>query len=72
MAILRRRGSPVKDAGNVVCIAMAAAVVALACYETLRCAERALVAGRAFALLHTRSWDGRIGGGAAMATDLKV
>jgi len=48
-----RKGSPVKDAGNVMCAAMAAAVVALARYETLRCTERALVARRAFALLHT-------------------
>lgn len=42
-----------KGAGTVMCIAMAAAVVALACYETLRCTEGELVAGRASELLHT-------------------
>lgn len=53
------------------CIAIAAAVAALACYERPVHGARSVV-GQAFALLHTRSWDGRTGGGAAMAVAGKI
>lgn len=51
-AILRGKGSPVKVADNLMCVAMAAVATALACYCPLS-AQSALVSGRALVLLHT-------------------